>query len=112
MSALNESRESAQVLGVGGDYMILARWVNFLWVLYPIAFGLGDVSGVLGVNESCVFFGVLDVLLLPIAGVGVLVLSRRWDFRNLQLDFSEYRGVRHGRVSVDIEEIAVTGGMS
>ena len=70
MSTLNESRESAQVLGISGDYVILAGWVNFLWILYPIAFGLGDVSGVLGVNGSSIFFGVLDVLLLPVAGVG------------------------------------------
>lgn len=112
MSTLNESRESAQVLGISGDYMILAGWVNFLWMLYPVFFGLGDMSGVLGVDGSSIFFGVLDVLLLPVAGVGFLVLSRRWDFRDLQLDFSDYRGARHGRVSVDIEELAVTGGMS
>ncbi|PVH76356.1 family A G protein-coupled receptor-like protein [Cadophora sp. DSE1049] len=114
MSTLNESRESAQVIGISGDYMILAGWANVLWLLYPIAFGLGDGGGnVLGVNESFIFFGVLDVLLLPVASVGFLVLSRRWDFHKLQLDFSEYRGVRHGgRVSVETEELAVTGGMS
>jgi bacteriorhodopsin len=37
MSALNESRESAQALGIGRDYVILAGWVNLKWLLYMAA---------------------------------------------------------------------------
>ncbi|CZR55478.1 related to putative plasma membrane protein YRO2 [Phialocephala subalpina] len=94
MSTINESRESAEAIGIGRDYIILAGWVNLLWLLYPIAFGLSDGGNVIGVTESFIFFGVLDVLLLPVVSVGFLILSRNWDFGKLQLDFCEYRGVR------------------
>jgi bacteriorhodopsin len=111
MSTLNESRESAEVLGIGRDYMILSGWVNLLWLLYPVAFGLSD-GGNISVTSSLIFFGVLDVLLLPVVSIGFFVLSRKWDFVKLQLDFSEYRGVRQGQTfgkkegpaAVDINE--------
>ncbi|KIX94736.1 uncharacterized protein Z520_09426 [Fonsecaea multimorphosa CBS 102226] len=96
MSTLNESRGSAQALGIGRDYMILSCWVNLLWLLYPVAFGLSDGGHVIGVTGGFIFFGALDVLLLPVAAVGFLVLSRNWDFARLQLDFSDYRGFRRG----------------
>jgi bacteriorhodopsin len=95
MSTINESRESAEKIGIARDYMILSGWVNLLWLIYPVAFGLTDGGFVIGVTETAVFFGVLDILLLPGVSVGFLVLSRKWDFAKLQLDFSEYRGVRY-----------------
>ncbi|KAE9370343.1 family A G protein-coupled receptor-like protein [Stipitochalara longipes BDJ] len=94
MSTLNESHESAAILGIGRDYRILSVWVNVLWLLYPVAFGLSDGGNVIGVTGSFIFFGILDVLLLPVTSIGFLVFARKWDFAKLQLDFSEYRGVR------------------
>ncbi|KAH6886924.1 hypothetical protein B0T10DRAFT_407571 [Thelonectria olida] len=94
MSTVNESRESAQVLGISRDYIILSAWVNLLWFLYPITFGLSDGGNVISVTSGFIFFGILDVLLLPGVSMGFLILSRNWDFRKLQLDFSEFRGVR------------------
>jgi len=112
MSTLNESRGSAEVLGIGRDYMILSGWVNLLWLLYPVAFGLSDGGNIISVTSSFIFFGVLDVLLLPVVSIGFFVLSRKWDFVKLQLDFSEYRGDRQGQsfskkegpAAVDINE--------
>ncbi|KAK4942588.1 hypothetical protein LTR10_017717 [Elasticomyces elasticus] len=101
MSTINESRESADKIGISRDYLILAGWVTLIWTLYPIAFGLSDGSHVIGVNSGFIFFGALDVLLLPVTSVGFLLLSSRWDFAALQLDFSEYRGVRHSRIPFD-----------
>lgn len=72
--------------------------MNLIWLLYPVAFGLSDRGHVLGVSSGFIFFGTLDVLLLPVASVGFLVLSCNWDFTALQLDVSEYRDVRHGKV--------------
>jgi bacteriorhodopsin len=112
MSTLNESRELAEVLGIGRDYMILSGWVNLLWLLYPVAFSLSDGGNIISVTSSFIFFGVLDVLLLPVVSIGFFVLSCKWDFVKLQLDFSEYRGVRQGQsfskkggpAAVDINE--------
>lgn len=98
MSTLNESRESAQVIGITRDYVILSVWVNLLWLLYPIAFALSDGSGAISVTGGLVFFGVLDALLLPVTTFAFLGLSRNWDFARLDLDFSEYRGNGKGRI--------------
>jgi bacteriorhodopsin len=112
MSTINESRESAEVLGIGRDYIILSGWVNLLWLLYPIAFGLSDCGNIIGVTSSFIFFGVLDVLLLPVVSIGFFILSRKWDFGKLQLDFSEYRGVRLAENSEEKEGPPATGGIS
>ncbi|KIW86771.1 uncharacterized protein Z519_12557 [Cladophialophora bantiana CBS 173.52] len=106
MSTINESRESAQVLGIGRDYIILSGWVNLMWLLYPVAFALSDGGHVIGVTSGFIFFGILDMLLLPVAAVGFMALSRNWDFAMLQLDFSEYRGVR------GVEILSDKGGRS
>lgn len=66
MSTINESHEAASRLGIGHDHRILSCLTNFLWLLYPIAFGLSDGSNLIGVTSSFIFFGVLDVLAVPI----------------------------------------------
>lgn len=111
MSTINESRKSANAVGVGREFIILSGWVNLLWLLYAIAFGLGDGGNIIGVTGSAIFIGMLDVLLLPVVSFGFLVPSRNWDFSKLQLDFSEYRGIRHGGNLQVKEDIPPTGGV-
>ncbi|KAJ5675115.1 uncharacterized protein N7477_005049 [Penicillium maclennaniae] len=72
MSTINESREAAQLLGVDKDYIILSVWLNLLWLLYPIGWSLSDGGNKIGVTGTSVFFGVLDVLMVP--GLTFLVL--------------------------------------
>lgn len=95
MSTLNESRESAAVIGIERDYMIISVWTNILWMLYPIAFGLSDGGNLIGVTGGFIFFGVLDAFMLPVITFLFLILSRSWDWEKLNLNFSEYRGVRN-----------------
>ena len=71
--------------------MILAGWVNLLWLLYPIAFGLSDGSNTIGITGGFIFFGVLDVLLVPVLSFASLILGRKWDYKHLNLAFSERR---------------------
>ncbi|AEO70704.1 uncharacterized protein THITE_2122392 [Thermothielavioides terrestris NRRL 8126] len=97
MSTLNESREEAARLGIGRDYIVLAAWPNLLWLLYPIAFALSDGGNVIGVTGGFVFFGVLDLLMVPVLSFAFFALGRRWDWAGLNLDFSEFRGVGRGR---------------
>ncbi|KAI0469736.1 hypothetical protein GGR56DRAFT_245805 [Xylariaceae sp. FL0804] len=93
MSTLNESREAAQLRGIAGDYMLISGWVNLLWVLYPIAWALSDGGNVIGVTPSYIFFGVLDMLMIPVVGFLFVILGRRWDFGKLHLAISEHRYV-------------------
>ena len=84
-NTLFAARAGAVRVGVGRDHTLLAGWVNLLWLLYPIAYGVADGSNVIGVTPGAVFFGVLDVLLAPVVAIGFLVLSRRWDYGRLNL---------------------------
>ncbi|KAJ6134558.1 hypothetical protein N7523_000880 [Penicillium sp. IBT 18751x] len=94
MSTINESREAAQRLGVDKDYIILSLWLNFLWLLYPIGWSLSDGGNKIGVTGTSIFFGVLDVLMVPGLAFLVLFLSRRWDYRHLSIAFSDSRPSR------------------
>lgn len=104
MSTLNESRESAAVLGIERDYVVLSVWTNILWALYPIAFGLSDGGNLIGVTSGFIFFAVLDVLMLPLFAFLFLALSRNWDWEKLNLSFSEYRGIRSEKGERTLDE--------
>ncbi|KAH8166590.1 hypothetical protein CIB48_g1668 [Xylaria polymorpha] len=91
MSTLNESREAAHRIGMARDYIILSSWVNLIWLLYPIAFALTDGAGTLSVTNGSIFVGILDILMMPLWSIGFIIMSRRWDYKKLQLDFSEHR---------------------
>jgi bacteriorhodopsin len=98
INTLWEGHRSATRVGVARDHVTLAGWVNLLWLLYPIAFGLSDGGNRIGETSSTVFFGVLDVLLVPFLSYAFLILARRWDYNRLNLAFTQYGRVRtdHG----------------
>lgn len=78
-------------MGIVRDYMILSGFMNVLWLLYPIAFGLSDGGNVIGVTGGFVFFGILDVLAGPVWSVMFVMMCRNWDYRKLNLAFSDAR---------------------
>jgi bacteriorhodopsin len=87
---------SSSRIGVGRDHSILAGWIGLLWLLYVIGWGVSDGGNRIGVVGSWVWFGILDLLLLPVTGFLFLFLSRRWDYGRLNLNFTQY-----GRTNVD-----------
>ncbi|KAK3946153.1 heat shock protein 30 [Diplogelasinospora grovesii] len=78
------------------DYALLAGWTNLLWLLYPIAWGLSDGGNRIGLTASFIFFGILDVLLIPVLAYSFIILSRRWDYNKLNIAFTQYGRVRAG----------------
>lgn len=92
------SRSHARRTDVGRDHNTLASYVNLLWLLYPIAFAVSDGGNVIGVTQSLIFFGVLDLLLVLGTAIGFLVLSRKWDYGRMNLHFTQYGrvGTAHG----------------
>ncbi|KAI0472304.1 heat shock protein 30 [Xylaria cf. heliscus] len=86
---------SAKRLGVSGDHTLLSGWVNLLWLLYPIAFGLTDGGNRIGVTPGFIFFGVLDVLFIPVLSFAFIFLARRWDYGQLNLAFTRYGRVHN-----------------
>ncbi|KAK4240312.1 hypothetical protein C8A03DRAFT_13377 [Achaetomium macrosporum] len=95
LSTLQHGLRSATRVGIKGDYFALAGWVNLLWLLYPIAWGLSDGGNYIGVTPSFIWFGILDVLLLTGVGFGIVFLSRRWDYGRLNIAFTQYGRVPH-----------------
>ncbi|KAK6071447.1 FDD123-like protein 1 [Seiridium cupressi] len=112
LSTLNESRESAGRLGIVRDYMILAGWINLVWLIYPVAFGLSDGGNRIGITGSFIIFGVLDVLLLPLSAFAFVVLGRKWNYQKLNLAFSEPRNGSTGSLSLDKEEQPASIGVA
>ncbi|KAI1083892.1 family A G protein-coupled receptor-like protein [Whalleya microplaca] len=86
---------AARRVDVARDHTLLSGWVNLLWLLYPIAFGVSDGGNTIGVTPAYIFFGVLDVLLIPVVSFAFLFLSRSWDYGKLNLAFTRYGRVHH-----------------
>jgi bacteriorhodopsin len=89
-STLTDGRTSATRVGISRDYHILAGWANLLWLLYPIAWGLSDGGNRIGVTAGFIFFGILDVFLVPFLTFATLFLSRSWDYGKLNIAFTQY----------------------
>lgn len=108
MSTLNESYEAASRIGIGRDYIILASWTNIVWMLYPVAFGIGDGGNIIGVTSSFIFIGILDLLLIPVLTFAFAILSRKWDLVKLHLALSEHRyKPDSGEMLPDMETVPV-----
>lgn len=70
--------------------MILSGYTNLLWLLYPVAWAVTDGANVIGVTQMAIYFGVLDLLLLPGLALGFLFLSRKWDYGLMNLHFTQF----------------------
>lgn len=92
---LLDGRRSAVRVGAARDHTILSGWLNLLWLLYPIAWGLSDGGNKIGETPSFIFFGILDVLMVPVLAFATLFMSRNWDYNKLNIAFTQY-----GRVAV------------
>ncbi len=110
VNTLVEGHRGATRVNVGRDHGLLAGWLNLLWLLYPIAFGLTDGGNRIGVTSGFVFFGVLDVLLIPVLSFAFLILSRRWDYGALNIAFTQYGRVHQGGTFPEKEATATPAG--
>jgi bacteriorhodopsin len=96
VGTFTDGRTAAGRSGVGRDFLMLAGWANFLWLNYVIAFAISDGSNRIGVTPMFIYFGILDILLVPIIAFATVFLSRRWDYGRLNLHFTQYGRVRQG----------------
>jgi bacteriorhodopsin len=82
-------------LGIQKHYLALSGWFSFILLLYPIAWGLNDGGNEISVTSGVIFSGILDVLTVPVLAPAMLWLSRGWDYKVLNIYFTQY-----GRVAV------------
>jgi len=110
LGTLVDGAAAAKRVGVSRDHSLLAGWLNLLWVLYPVAYGLTDGGNRIGVTAGFVFFGILDVLMVPLLAFAVLFLSRGWDYGKLNIAFTQYGRVRQGGTFPEKEAAAPPRG--
>jgi len=75
--------DSSRDLGANTRYTMLASLLALIWLVYPISWGLSEGSNRLSVTGEMVFYGILDLISVPVFGSLLLVLSRRFDHRSL-----------------------------
>lgn len=90
----HRSLATRELGAVRTHHLGLAGWTNLLWLNYPIAFGISDGGNVIGVTGSFIYFGILDLLLVPVLALAFVSLARKWDYGRLNIAFTQYGRVR------------------
>lgn len=94
-------------------YGFAAVYVAFIWILYPVCWGLGEGGNVITVTGEMVFYGVLDLFAGPIFLFGFLSAIPDVDYDNLGLQSgkaSDYVGVTAVRPSEKAQEAGNASG--
>lgn len=89
-----ESRLHARTFGkdVEKTFMMCGSLTAFLWILYPVAWGLSEGGNVIAPDSEAVFYGVLDFLAKPCFGALLLWGHRNIDPARLGLAIKDYDG--------------------
>ena len=95
-SVFMDGMRGAKRVDTTKHFILLVGWIQMLWLLYPLAFGLTDGSNFFGVTPTFIWFGVLDVLMIPVLSIATIFLSNRWDYGKMNLYFTQYGGVQQG----------------
>ncbi|EPQ26327.1 uncharacterized protein PFL1_05976 [Pseudozyma flocculosa PF-1] len=88
-------------------YVAGISYLGFLFLLYPISWGLSEGGNVIGVSSEMVFFGVLDLLTKPAFCLFFLAMLSRCDYDALDLRSgkgSEVYGGEAGREAMGVGE--------
>jgi len=81
---------SARRVGSSKHYKSLTFLLLFVWMLYPIAWGLDEGGNKITVTSGFIFYGILDIITVPVLGFLFLLLGRSWDYGALSLQFTQY----------------------
>jgi bacteriorhodopsin len=77
-------------------YLPIAYGAIFIWLVYPIAWGLDEGGNKITVTSGLIFYSILDIIQIPVFGTFFIYYSRCWDLKALGLDYTQ-----HGRVHGD-----------
>jgi len=96
--------EQSRRILTGKSYPLLSGLLVLLWLAYPIAWGLSEGSNKLSITGEMVFYGILDLIAVPLYGTFFLITTRR--FSPAQFQFTQT-----GRVlGQDHKPTPLTGG--
>lgn len=82
--------KGAKRVGTTRDHLIIYQWFNILCCAYAPAMGVTDAGNRMGVTGMFIFIGILDLLLTPALAFVFLIMSRRWNYSNLNIAFTQY----------------------
>jgi len=87
-----EARLHARPLGndVTRVFFMCGTLTAFLWVLYPIAWGVCEGGNVISPDSEAVFYGILDLLAKPVFGALLIFGHRNIDPARLGLSIKDY----------------------
>lgn len=87
-----EARKHAAAMGkdVGRAFLYCGSLTTFLWILYPIAWGLCEGGNVISPDSEAVFYGILDLLAKPVFGALLIWGHRGIDPARLGLHIHDY----------------------
>ncbi|TKA64178.1 hypothetical protein B0A55_12315 [Friedmanniomyces simplex] len=87
-----EARKHANSMGpdVGKTFLYCGSLTAFLWILYPIAWGLCEGGNVIAPDSEAVFYGVLDLFAKPVFGALLIWGHRGIDPARLGLYIHDY----------------------
>jgi bacteriorhodopsin len=80
---------NARAVGIHGNYTLATGFLVFVWLLYSIAWGLDEGGNKITVTHAFVFYGILDLLTVPIWGILFLFFAHSWDYDSLGLHYTE-----------------------
>lgn len=75
---------------VSRAYTFGAVWLVFLWLLYPICWGLAEGGNVISVDSEHIFYGILDILAKAVFGAVHIFNHRRISPAHLGLHIRDY----------------------
>jgi len=92
-----EARRNASALGsdIGKVFLMTGSLTSFLWILYPIAWGLCEGGNVIAPDSEAVFYGILDLLAKPVFGAILIFGHRGIDPARLGLNINDYTESDH-----------------
>ncbi|KAK5702192.1 hypothetical protein LTR17_022529 [Elasticomyces elasticus] len=110
-----EARKHANAMGkdVGKAFLICGSLTTFLWMLYPIAWGLCEGGNVVSPDSEAVFYGILDLLAKPVFGALLIWGHKGIDPARLGLhihDYDEKDQAIHGNGHNDVANGEHTNG--
>lgn len=88
-------------------YSFGAGYLSFIWLLYPVCWGLSEGGNSITVTSEMVFYGILDLFAGPLFLFGFLVALQDIEYDTLDLQSgkaSDYVGVTAVRPSEKAQE--------
>ena len=73
-------------------YFVTAAWIWFLWMGYPVCWGISEGGNVIAPDSEFIFYGVLDCLLIPLSSGFFLWSHRNIDPARLGISMRDYDG--------------------